>query len=66
MLGQLFSKETQAIFFNYKEKPVQRMLDFDFVCGRGTLHVAFPLSLLSAFARALLERSGAALAARRA
>jgi hypothetical protein len=22
-LGQLFSKETQAIFFNWKEKPVQ-------------------------------------------
>ena len=32
-LGQLFSRETQAIFFNYKEKPVQRMLDFDFLCG---------------------------------
>lgn len=37
MLGQLFNKETQAIFFNYKEKPVQRMLDFDFVCGRLSL-----------------------------
>lgn len=34
MLGQLFSKETQAIFYNWKEKPVQRMLDFDYVCGR--------------------------------
>jgi hypothetical protein len=22
-LGQLFSKETQAIFYNWKEKPVQ-------------------------------------------
>jgi hypothetical protein len=22
-LGQLFSKETQAVFFNYKEKPIQ-------------------------------------------
>lgn len=33
MLGQLFSKETQAIFYNWKEKPVQRMLDFDYVCG---------------------------------
>eukprot|EP00198_Chlamydomonas_reinhardtii_P012618 XP_001701955.1 ATP citrate lyase, subunit B [Chlamydomonas reinhardtii] len=40
MLGQLFNKETQAIFFNYKEKPVQRMLDFDFVCGRETPSVA--------------------------
>ena len=33
VLGQLFSRETQAIFYNYKEKPVQRMLDFDFVAG---------------------------------
>jgi hypothetical protein len=33
MLGQLFSKATQAIFYNWKEKPVQRMLDFDFICG---------------------------------
>ena len=32
-LGQLFSKDTQAIFFNFKEKPVQRMLDFDYLCG---------------------------------
>jgi ATP citrate (pro-S)-lyase len=32
-LGQLFSKETQAIFFNYKQNPVQRMLDYDFLCG---------------------------------
>eukprot|EP00882_Tetradesmus_deserticola_P034023 GHRQ01038915.1.p1 GENE.GHRQ01038915.1~~GHRQ01038915.1.p1 ORF type:complete len:327 (+),score=119.56 GHRQ01038915.1:166-1146(+) len=39
-LGQLFSKETQAIFFNWKEKPVQRMLDFDFLCGRPTPSVA--------------------------
>ena len=38
--GQLFSKSTQAIFFNYKEKPVQRMLDFDYVCGRPTPSVA--------------------------
>lgn len=39
-LGQLFSKETQAIFYNWKEKPVQRMLDFDFLCGRSTPSVA--------------------------
>lgn len=32
-LGQLFSRDTQAIFYNWKEKPVQRMLDFDFLCG---------------------------------
>lgn len=39
-LGQLFSKDTQAIFYNWKEKPVQRMLDFDFLCGRTTPSVA--------------------------
>lgn len=32
-IGQLFSKDTQAILYNYKQKPVQRMLDFDFLCG---------------------------------
>ena len=31
--GQIFSKDTQAIFFNWKPIPVQRMLDFDFLCG---------------------------------
>lgn len=39
-LGQLFSKDTQAVFYNWKEKPVQRMLDFDFLCGRTTPSVA--------------------------
>ena len=37
MVGQLFSKDTQAIFYNWKEKPVQRMLDFDYVCGAGAV-----------------------------
>ena len=32
--GQLFSRTTQALFFNYKQNPVQRMLDFDFLCGQ--------------------------------
>ncbi|KAF2592723.1 hypothetical protein F2Q70_00044875 [Brassica cretica] len=32
--GQLFSRTTQALFYNYKQLPVQRMLDFDFLCGR--------------------------------
>lgn len=32
-IGQLFSRDTEAIFFNYKQKPVQRMLDFDYLCG---------------------------------
>jgi len=31
--GQLFSKTTQALFYNYKQLPIQRMLDFDFLCG---------------------------------
>ncbi|KAL0664152.1 hypothetical protein Bca4012_100990 [Brassica carinata] len=31
--GQLFSRTTQALFYNYKQLPVQRMLDFDFLCG---------------------------------
>ncbi|KAL6522895.1 ATP-citrate synthase beta chain protein 1 [Orobanche hederae] len=38
--GQLFSKTTQALFYNYKQLPVQRMLDFDFLCGRETPSVA--------------------------
>ncbi|KAM0948457.1 putative ATP citrate synthase [Dioscorea sansibarensis] len=38
--GQLFSKNTQALFYNYKQLPVQRMLDFDFLCGRETPSVA--------------------------
>jgi hypothetical protein len=32
--GQLFSRTTQALFYNYKQSPVQRMLDFDFLCGK--------------------------------
>jgi hypothetical protein len=31
--GQLFSRTTQALFYNYKQLPIQRMLDFDFLCG---------------------------------
>ncbi|RRT84817.1 hypothetical protein B296_00003201, partial [Ensete ventricosum] len=31
--GQIFSQNTQALFYNYKQLPVQRMLDFDFLCG---------------------------------
>jgi len=31
--GQIFSASTQAIFYNWKPNPVQRMLDFDFLCG---------------------------------
>jgi len=38
--GNLFSKTTQCIFYNYKPKPAQRMLDFDFLCGRETPSIA--------------------------
>jgi ATP citrate (pro-S)-lyase len=38
--GQLFSRTTQALFYNYKQSPVQRMLDFDFLCGRELPSVA--------------------------
>ncbi|XP_062076243.1 ATP-citrate synthase beta chain protein 2-like [Humulus lupulus] len=34
--GQLFSRTTQARFYNYKQLPIQWMLDFDFLCGRET------------------------------
>lgn len=33
--GQIFSRDTQAVFYNWKPGPVQRMLDFDFLCGKG-------------------------------
>ncbi|XP_076931803.1 ATP-citrate synthase beta chain protein 2-like [Bidens hawaiensis] len=31
--GQIFSRTTQALFYNYKQLPSQRMLDFDFLLG---------------------------------
>jgi hypothetical protein len=39
--GQLFSRSTQALFYNYKQSPVQRMLDFDFLCGMLPLRLHF-------------------------
>lgn len=36
-LGQLFGPSTQAIFYNWKQLPVQRMLDFDYLCGEQQL-----------------------------
>jgi succinyl-CoA synthetase alpha subunit len=38
--AMLFSRETQAIFYNPKTDPVQRMLDFDHVCRRPTPSIA--------------------------
>jgi ATP citrate (pro-S)-lyase len=34
MSGNLFSSSTQSIVYNFKQNPVQRMLDFDFLCRR--------------------------------
>lgn len=36
----LFNKSSCAIFYNYKAQPIQRMLDFDYVCGREKASVA--------------------------
>eukprot|EP01133_Synstelium_polycarpum_P012128 gene12128-14190_t len=38
--ARLFSKQSQALIYNYKEAAVQRMLDFDNVCQRDTPSVA--------------------------
>jgi len=32
--GHLFSRTSQAIFYNWKTDPVQSMLDFDYICQR--------------------------------
>jgi len=34
MAKDLFSKDTQAFIYNLKANPIQRMLDFDYICGR--------------------------------
>lgn len=33
-MKKLFTKKTQAIFYNQHPKPIQRMLDFDYICKR--------------------------------
>ncbi|MFW9828175.1 MAG: citrate/2-methylcitrate synthase [Candidatus Thorarchaeota archaeon] len=37
---ELFNNETQAIIYGFQANPVQRMLDFDYVCRRGKPSVA--------------------------
>ncbi len=37
---RLFSKDTQALIYNFKPNPVQRMLDFDHISGRKKPSVA--------------------------
>lgn len=39
-MSALFTKETQAIFWNNNKSAIQRMLDYDFVIGRKTPSVA--------------------------
>ncbi len=34
MDARLFSRNTKAIMYNFKRNPVQRMLDFDYICGK--------------------------------
>ena len=37
---ELFTKNTQAIIYGFHQAPIQRMLDFDYVCGRKTPSIA--------------------------
>ena len=39
-LYELFNKDTEAIVYGYQQNAIQRMLDFDFACGRKTSSVA--------------------------
>jgi len=38
--AELFSKDTEAIVYGYQQNAIQRMLDFDFACGREKSSVA--------------------------
>lgn len=40
MDANLFSRDTEALIYNFKANPVQRMLDFDHLCGREKPSVA--------------------------
>ena len=40
MSNTLFSKNTQAIFWNNNQKAIQRMLDYDYICERKKPSVA--------------------------
>lgn len=40
MSAELFTKDTRAIIYGYQVNAIQRMLDFDFACGRSTPSVA--------------------------
>jgi succinyl-CoA synthetase alpha subunit len=38
--AEIFSKDTEAIVYGYQQNAIQRMLDFDYACGRKTPSVA--------------------------
>lgn len=52
--GQLFSRNTQALFYNYKQLPIQRMLDFDFLCGESSFCCPY-LNVVISFSLELLD-----------
>jgi len=72
--GQIFSADTQAVFYNWKQKPIQRMLDFDYLCGaqsscasinnvHAVISFCLPLRALAASASSLLYAQTPNLAA---
>jgi len=72
--GQIFSADTQAVFYNWKQKPIQRMLDFDYLCGarsfyasikniKAVISFCLPLRALTASASSLLYTQTPILAA---
>ena len=74
--GQIFSADTQAVFYNWKQKPIQRMLDFDYLCGaqsscasiknmNAVISFCLPLRALAASARSLLYSQTPLLPAQR-
>ena len=44
-MSRLFTKDTQAIFWNNNKSAIQRMLDYDYVIGRETPSVAAIVAL---------------------
>ncbi len=44
MDAKLFSRETEALVYNFKANPVQRMLDFDYICRKETPSIAALIS----------------------
>ena len=38
--AELFSRDTEAIVYGYQQNATQRMLDFDYACGRKRPSVA--------------------------